>query len=39
MSFRQNIPGRRPDGMDMGRSDGQLGDKIFQKFYGEIFPV
>jgi len=25
--------------VDMGRSDGQLCDKIFQKFRGEIFPV
>jgi hypothetical protein len=25
--------------MDMGRPDGQLCDKIFQKFRREIFPV
>jgi hypothetical protein len=27
MSLRQNIPGRRPDGVDMGRPDGQLCDE------------
>jgi hypothetical protein len=38
MSVRQNIAGRRPDG-GHGRLDGQLCDRIFQKFYWEIFPV
>jgi hypothetical protein len=31
MSVRKNIAGRHPDG-DMGRPDGQLCDRIFQKF-------
>jgi hypothetical protein len=31
MSVRKNIAGRRPDG-GHGRSDGQLCDRIFQKF-------
>jgi hypothetical protein len=38
MSVRQNILGHRQT-VDMGRPDGQLCDKIFQKFRGEIFPV
>jgi hypothetical protein len=35
MSVRQ-IAGKS---IDMGRPDGQLCDKIFQKFREEIFPV
>jgi hypothetical protein len=31
MGVRKNMPGSRPD--------GQLYDKIFQNFRGEIFPV
>jgi hypothetical protein len=38
MSVRKLYMGAVPT-VDMGRPDGQLYDKIFQKFHGEIFPV
>jgi hypothetical protein len=38
MSVRKNFAGRHPDG-GHGHPDGQLCDRIFQKFRGEIFPA